>query len=114
MIENEENEKKVFEMTLKGLLANMETSDHVPYLTEAKRILDTVIPEVQEIGLNFKIVKDKFYPLNYIKSKHEPFTDSQNPPIVKTLELQRYASVVKPWLLSGHPFIMVGPEGCGK
>ena len=37
-----------------------------------------------------------------------------NPPLVRTLDMQRHFDLVKPWLDAGEPLLMVGPEGCGK
>lgn len=37
-----------------------------------------------------------------------------SPPIINTVDVQRNRDLVKPWLKSMEPFILVGPEGCGK
>ena len=37
-------------------------------------------------------------------------------PVVLTTDIQRSLDMITPWLhpSSKHPFILVGPEGCGK
>ena len=41
-------------------------------------------------------------------------TDYFNPPLVRTIGVQRDIELFKQWLEQGDPFIVVGPEGCGK
>lgn len=38
----------------------------------------------------------------------------QNPPMIHTVDIQRNMAMIKPWLTKQQPFILVGPEGCGK
>uniref|UniRef100_A0A7S1KS08 Cytoplasmic dynein 2 heavy chain 1 n=1 Tax=Percolomonas cosmopolitus TaxID=63605 RepID=A0A7S1KS08_9EUKA len=35
-------------------------------------------------------------------------------PMVKTVAVQRTMDIIEPWLKRSEPFILVGPEGCGK
>lgn len=42
------------------------------------------------------------------------FSDSFEPPLVRTVGVQRDIETFKTWLENGQPFIVVGPEGCGK
>lgn len=35
-------------------------------------------------------------------------------PVVPTVEISSNADIILPWLRNGDPFILVGPEGCGK
>jgi dynein heavy chain 2 len=37
-----------------------------------------------------------------------------NPPIILTLSAQRDGNMIEGWFKNNHPFILVGPEGCGK
>lgn len=37
-----------------------------------------------------------------------------NPPVVTTIDVQMNRDIVTPWLENAEPFIVVGPEGCGK
>lgn len=39
---------------------------------------------------------------------------AQSPPIIRTVDVQRNEALIQPWLDSMKPFILVGPEGCGK
>jgi dynein heavy chain 2 len=38
----------------------------------------------------------------------------QNPPLINTVGMQRNRAILEPWLKHSQPFIVVGPEGCGK
>jgi dynein heavy chain 2, cytosolic len=42
------------------------------------------------------------------------FKDIYEPPVVRTIGIQRDTETFKTWLENGQPFIVVGPEGCGK
>jgi len=44
----------------------------------------------------------------------QDFADPTNPPLVRTKGIQRDMDLFKGWLEAGDPFILVGPEGCGK
>ena len=39
---------------------------------------------------------------------------SDEGPMVRTAEVQRDEMMLMPWMVSMEPFILVGPEGCGK
>ena len=39
---------------------------------------------------------------------------AQCPGLVRTIDVQRNEAVIQPWLDNLEPFILVGPEGCGK
>ena len=38
----------------------------------------------------------------------------RSPPLVLTQDVQRHSHLIEPWLRDMEPFILVGPEGCGK
>ena len=38
----------------------------------------------------------------------------RSPPLIWTQDVQRHSHLIEPWLASMEPFILVGPEGCGK
>ena len=38
----------------------------------------------------------------------------RSPPLIFTQDVQRYGHLIEPWLRDLEPFILVGPEGCGK
>lgn len=42
------------------------------------------------------------------------FYDYFDPPVVRTIGVQRDIETFRTWLENGQPFIVVGPEGCGK
>ena len=44
------------------------------------------------------------------------FSKGSSPPVVLTTDVQRNAAMILPWLqqASRQPFLLVGPEGCGK
>lgn len=44
----------------------------------------------------------------------QDFMDPTAPPLVRTKGIQRDMDQFKGWLEAGDPFILVGPEGCGK
>lgn len=44
----------------------------------------------------------------------EDMKNTSNPPMVQTVSSQRDANMIKSYLESDEPFILVGPEGCGK
>ena len=40
--------------------------------------------------------------------------NTSNPPMVQTIGAQRDANMIRSYLETEEPFILVGPEGCGK
>ena len=38
----------------------------------------------------------------------------RSPPLILTQDVQRYSHLIEPWLRDLDPFIIAGPEGCGK
>ena len=46
----------------------------------------------------------------------DDFSNSQTLPVIQTPDMQRGLDYFKPWLSpdTKQPFILVGPEGCGK
>ncbi len=40
--------------------------------------------------------------------------DLEQSKIIETVSVQRTAAVIRPWVEHMEPFILVGPEGCGK
>lgn len=42
------------------------------------------------------------------------FTDLEEPPVSRTIGLQRDVEVLRPWVFNAEPFIVCGSEGCGK
>ncbi|XP_077984893.1 cytoplasmic dynein 2 heavy chain 1-like [Glandiceps talaboti] len=46
----------------------------------------------------------------------DDFTTSKSLPVIRTTDVQRCLDYLKPWLQAEHkqPFILVGPDGCGK
>jgi dynein heavy chain 2 len=42
------------------------------------------------------------------------FYDEWKPVVVRTIGVQRDMELIRNWLEAGDPFIIVGPEGCGK
>lgn len=51
-------------------------------------------------------------PVNDLKSGF--FIDRNEPPIVQTAGIIRDLAILEPWVKKCEPFIVVGPEGCGK
>lgn len=58
---------------------------------------------------------------SYVPKKPEnltadDFSNVQTLPVIQTPDMQRGLDYFKPWLSSDtkQPFILVGPEGCGK
>lgn len=46
----------------------------------------------------------------------DDFSNTQTLPVIQTPDMQRGLDYFKPWLGfdSKQPFLLVGPEGCGK
>ena len=42
------------------------------------------------------------------------FKDFEEPPILRTVGLQRDFELIKPWITDCQPFLVCGPEGSGK
>ena len=46
----------------------------------------------------------------------DDFSNPQSTPVIRTADVQRGLDLFAPWLQSDNrqPFLLVGPEGCGK
>ena len=58
-----------------------------------------------------------FKPYKFEKTELFPEGSTINigePPFVRTIGAQRDVSIIEKWVESNEPFILVGPEGCGK
>ena len=44
----------------------------------------------------------------------ENFKNMSKPPIIETWSTQRDSKMIEGWFTADKPFILVGPEGCGK
>ena len=72
--------------------------------------------DVSKFPLDFSTTKS-----DYTKYTNQPtqleetqFNDVDDPPVIMTIGHQRDLGVISGWVESGHPFIIVGSEGCGK
>ncbi|XP_039269307.2 cytoplasmic dynein 2 heavy chain 1-like [Styela clava] len=106
---------------LKGLGGNLSTSAREDFAKEIFQWGHENLPD-QRHPLNAYYNED-LDTLDCFKvdlSQAESFaSDIQNMeelPVVKTVEMQRNIDYVLPWLQSGNrqPFMVVGPDGCGK
>eukprot|EP01083_Nonionella_stella_P021956 60736_1 len=58
---------------------------------------------------------DAFETFMHIETAISPKDISVNdPPIILTASVQRTLALIRPWLKAREPFIVAGPEGCGK
>ena len=72
-----------------------------------------------EVGLNFMFNPDKgLFSQYFVDDKHKltihDFKDVNQPPMIRTVSALKNMDYIKDWVFNGDPFILVGPEGCGK
>lgn len=72
--------------------------------------------DINKSPLDFLIVNENFRSITMRPNdlNLSNFSDYNEPPIVYTAGLIRDLEVLKPWVQKCEPFIVVGPEGCGK
>jgi dynein heavy chain 2 len=100
---------------VRGLGANF------PYELRAK-FASEVFGRARESPADQRAPLDCFYSAGAFKpytSQDEAYTpqdfaDPTSPPLVRTKGIQRDIDLFQGWLEAGDPFILVGPEGCGK
>lgn len=72
--------------------------------------------DINSSPLDFITINGQLRPLSILSQDISiaDFADSEEPPIVNTIGLQRDLEIVKPWIFNCEPFIICGPEGSGK
>lgn len=97
------------EKVIKGFASNLESENRQKCIKEIADFLQAPID-----SMDFIVKDDKFTKIEFLNEPTQKFSDPMQPPIIKTVELQRYLSITHTWITSGEPFIIVGAEGSGK
>mmetsp|Transcript_20380 Transcript_20380/g.17683 ORF Transcript_20380/g.17683 Transcript_20380/m.17683 type:complete len:432 (-) Transcript_20380:261-1556(-) len=118
MMQHVKSKGEFIESLVKGLGANFPPNSRLQVVEEITKVLGVRLPD-PKCPLDFMYNQDngQFNPYmpNTVKPlKPQDFTDPQEPPIIKTVGAQRDLGIIKHWAKNGDPFILVGPEGCGK
>jgi len=69
-------------------------------------LLDCYFEPATRTLQGFKIIKPEL--------SLEDMKDSEEPPIVRTVGLQRDLAIIRPWVTNCEPLLVCGPEGSGK
>ncbi|KDO32540.1 hypothetical protein SPRG_03015 [Saprolegnia parasitica CBS 223.65] len=99
---------------IRGLGANLSLS-HRATFAKAVFLFSNERPPDMSAPLDCYCVGSSF---TSYETKRSVYGDSDVPisrqSVVQTMSMQRGLDVVKPWVERMEPFILVGPEGCGK
>ena len=107
------------EALIKGFASNFPPAARITVCEELSKELGVRPPVDPKAPLDFYYGKDngQFRPhahdlINQLKPSD--FLDINEPPLVRTIGAQRDLDLIKSWVHNGDPFVLVGPEGCGK
>eukprot|EP01061_Rhynchopus_euleeides_P011972 TRINITY_DN21580_c1_g1_i2.p1 TRINITY_DN21580_c1_g1~~TRINITY_DN21580_c1_g1_i2.p1 ORF type:complete len:3556 (+),score=1754.90 TRINITY_DN21580_c1_g1_i2:217-10884(+) len=100
---------------IRGLGCLLHQVDREDY---ARNLFDLTVERAPRGSLLDIFASDGDYtPYKYDPSLNElTLEDLKAGTMVKTVDVQRTCSVIRPWITTGseRPFLLVGPEGCGK
>lgn len=106
---------------MKGLGGNLSTAARQDFAKEIFQWGHETLPDPRDaLNIHYKPKKDRLDIFRVDISDTEAFAnDIKNTaelPVIKTIEMQRNMDHVLPWLQAGNrqPFLVVGPDGCGK
>ena len=106
------------EALLKGLVSGFAPQTRIVVAEEVTKALGIRLPVDPKTPLDFSCQGEgQFKPYSHDLGhnlKPEEFYDSNEPPLVRTIGAQRDLDLIKSWVQNGDPFLLVGPEGCGK
>ena len=107
------------EALMKGLAANFPPEARATFCDELTKELGVRPPVDPKTPLDFYFAKDnnqyRPYAPDLIRQlKPNDFLEINEPPLVRTIGAQRDLDLIKSWIQNGDPFLLVGPEGCGK
>ncbi|EGR34655.1 hypothetical protein IMG5_004580 [Ichthyophthirius multifiliis] len=123
LLQNVQTKNQFFVQILKGFASNFPQqirSKIAKFIFDLGNISAPV--DINLFPLDFYITEDS-QQLKAIKShqqteniQNEDFANNneENPLPIKTIGLQSDIELIKPWILNCQPFIICGPEGCGK
>lgn len=107
------NKQQFIERAYKGLSANCESAVKQKLLTELFDRLKERNP-LDSKSLSFYSENGTFRVFTTLPAEYHINDILQQPTTIQTSTIQHYVSVLKPWVDQCQPFIIVGPEGCGK
>lgn len=106
---------------LKGLGGNLISSAREDFAKELFQWAHENLPDKRNpLNTRYDITADCLDCFKVDLSDAESFSNNiqnmEELPIVKTIEMQRNSDYVLPWLQAGNrqPFLVAGPDGCGK
>ncbi|KAJ3140439.1 Cytoplasmic dynein 2 heavy chain 1 [Physocladia obscura] len=101
---------------IRGFGANLYFESRTAFGKEVLQWSNEPCPDVKKV-LDFYISNGRPIPYDLSEPDEYEFKmgkDMDSLPIVETIDVKRTMDSILPWLQSGVPFILVGPEGAGK
>lgn len=101
---------------IRGMGSNLSIPDRTKFAKEVFGWANERAPDASApLDCFFNAGSNRFQQLLPLDQKINPIGISvRSPPIIHTVDVQRNKLVLEPWLQRREPFIVVGPEGCGK
>ncbi|KAL4440929.1 hypothetical protein ABPG74_009342 [Tetrahymena malaccensis] len=102
---------------LRGFCSNFSLQIRVKIANEIFSLSGDKPPcDLNNSPLDFVCINGSLRPLSILSQdiSLSDFADSEEPPIIQTIGLQRDFEFLKPWIINCEPFIVCGPEGSGK
>jgi len=103
---------------IRGFGSNFPIEIRNKFANEFFALMDEKVPDSRNpLDCNFNEKHGGFK--SYAFDPSEAFLDHETlsyetPPLIQTVGIQRDINFIKKWLDNSEPFIVVGPEGCGK
>ena len=102
---------------IKGLGSNLGIDERKKFAMTIYQLIGEKPPSMSNLlDVYYDSKEQKLVEFEYQKKKLDisSFSNTLNYPIVKTAPVLRDLSILSNWFESNEPFIVVGPEGCGK
>lgn len=99
---------------IRGLGGNLDIESRVQF---AKEVFGWAAERPPDLAAPLDCYVDKGMMRSYVMQNYDGSlqrSDLEKGTMIETVSVQRMKDVIRPWVEHMDPFVVVGPEGCGK
>ena len=100
---------------IRGLGSYLSKESRIAYATEVFKLCGEAIPDARRpLDCYWDPERNCFDNYYYTMKLESSIEALQSNQMVPTIDVQRNVDIMRPWISTKKPFLLVGPEGCGK